>query len=388
MTIITYLLFFYIITKPFYFWASGLPQISDIILSLAFIFTFLTYRPKVIGRIIKDNIYFFIFLSFVIIINLIYSIHYADLNFELKSLYYIFDALGIIVFSLIFMKNKNSRNIFRIAFMITLIVQLVILLTHVGRYYGGVRYMGTFNDPNQFAYFCLLSYSYIYLLDNRRDKLNITNIIYLIIALYLIFKSASTGMLLGAGIFIILLAISTLKKITKNLRKYLPYIFAIAIFGIIITSISIITPSTNIYFNKILNSQIASRVEEKTTKVSGKGDVSLWEERGYDRIAYYPHYIIYGSGEGNYERFERAYHQGELHATLPSILFCYGIIPLYFVTKWGAKKIKWLKLDTLCVYISLLLESFTLINSRQVLFWVLFIVGSELIMKEKYEINK
>ena len=109
MNLLTILLFLYIITKPFYFWASGLPQISDIILVLAFIVTFLSYRSKEITKIIKENIHFFIFLLFVIIINLIYSVYYYDLSFNLKTLYYIFDALGIITFSIVFAKNNKAK---------------------------------------------------------------------------------------------------------------------------------------------------------------------------------------------------------------------------------------------------------------------------------------
>ena len=384
MSIITVLLLLYIITKPFYLWASGLPQISDIILAVAFAFTFLTYRPKVIGNIIRQNIHFFIFLIFVIVINLLYSIYYADIDFNMKSLYYIFDALGIIVFSIFFENNQSSKKILRTGFAIALIMQLVMFFTPFGRYYGGTRYMGSFNDPNQFAYFCLLSYSFIYLLTSSKNRINSSNFLFLLITVYLIFQSSSTGMLLGASIFIVLFLANIVKTIVNKPKKYLPYIFSIIILAIPIVCVISVIPATNGYMDRIVNSQIFSRIKEKTVQASGQANASLWEERGYDRMQYYPQYIIYGAGEGQYERFEKAYQHLEFHATLPSILFCYGILPFFFILKWGYRRIKSLKLETLSIYISLILESFTLINSRQVLFWAIFCLAG-LIAKEQYE---
>ena len=378
MPMIVVLLSLYIIMKPFYFWTSGLPQISDLILVLAFILTFATYRRKEISKIIKSNIHFFIFLIFVIVINLLYSIYYTDLDFNLKSAYYIFDALGIIIFSIVLDKNQSSKKTLRTAFILASITQLIIFFTPLGRYYGGIRYMGTFNDPNQFAYFCLLSYSFIYLLSDREKRISITNFILLILTIFLIFQSMSTGMLLGAGIFIIFFLISLIRTFVRNLKKYIPYIFAFLIFAIPIISIFSILPTTNSYINKVASSRMFSRIEEKTTKASGEGSMSLWEERGYDRIYYYPKYIAYGAGEGQYVRFQKAYHQGELHATLPSILFCYGIIPFAFLITWGYKKLKNIKIEVACVYAALIIESFTLINSRQVLFWVIILIASKI----------
>ncbi len=383
MTVINILLFLYIVTKPFYFWASGLPQVSDIILLIAFVVAFFIYKPKEINATIRKNWQFFVFLIFVIIINLLYSIYYKDPSFDLRTAYYIFDAFGIILFSLAIDKRPKIANTLRIAFFIALSMQLGIFLLRLGRYYLGTRYMGTFNDPNQFSYFCLLSYCFIYLLDKKDNKLTLLNILFLLITFFLVFQSASTGMLLGVGVFIIFYLVSVMKNIIKKPKKYLPYLFVTFIVGSLSVCIAIVAPIGSTVLNRITNSKLLSRVEEKTSEASGNGKMTLWEERGYDRMLFYPQYLLYGAGEGQYTRYEKAFHQGELHATLPSILFCYGIIPLILIIKWFANKLKNQKLRTLCIYIALLLESFTLINSRQVLFWVIFALAPKLEDKNK-----
>lgn len=384
MSLIPALLSLYILLKPFYLWSSGLPQISDFVLLAAFIITIFTTSKKNILAVVKNNRSFFIFLVLVAIINLLYSINYADGDFNLHTAYYLFDALGIVTFSIYLEKEPESQEKLKKPFKISLIMQLAIFLLHIGRYYGSTRYMGTFNDPNQFAYYCLLSYGYIFLLGLKDKK--ITDLIYLIVAIVLIFASASTGMLIGMGVFLILHLIpafnSLLLKIKHNPVPILISCALIAVVGSIFVS-----ATDNQSINNLVNNPIVGRVQEKLSRAKGNSDITLWQERGYDRIYYYPLYVLYGAGEGAFWRFDQAFHQGEFHATLPSILFCYGIIPLTLIVYWLYKKLQGQHFEALCVYIAILAESFTLINSRQVLFWTFFILSSYL-MKAKGQNEK
>jgi hypothetical protein len=54
-------------------------------------------------------------------------------------------------------------------------------------------------------------------------------------------------------------------------------------------------------------------------------DVSEWEYRGYDRMNNHPYYMILGAGEGSNKRFETYIENHEMHSSLGTILFCYGI---------------------------------------------------------------
>ncbi|MBR3322298.1 hypothetical protein IKG05_01510 [Candidatus Saccharibacteria bacterium] len=243
--------------------------------------------------------------------------------------------------------------------------------------------MGTFNDPNQFAYYVFLSFSFIYLFSlKNKDK---SSWIFLIISLFLIFQSMSTGMLVGMIVFVIIYLIALVKKALKTVKGR--FVLMMSCYSLIAVSIVVggfLWAGGNGVLN-VSNTPLLSRIEEKIDRAQGNSDVSLWQERGYDRMIFYPQYNLFGAGEGMYSRFELAYHQGELHATLPSILFSYGLMPLVFILIWIFNKIKGTKLEVLCVYLALLIESFTLINSRQVLFWVIFLLPQIILIGDKNE---
>ena len=133
-----------------------------------------------------------------------------------------------------------------------------------------------------------------------------------------------------------------------------------------------------------------SRVTDKFNRISSKNTNdhlwSVWQERGYDKLWIYPQYMLYGSGEGEYDRFILSAHSNEIHATLPSILFYYGIIPFLIILKWFYKKLKRVPFNLLIVYLALLMESFTLLNQRQALFWTIFMMAPQL--SKSYAQNK
>lgn len=367
MKVITSLISLYILTKPFYLWNSGLPQISDIVLAIAFFMILFKVPKGEIGRTIKDNKYFFFFLIFVVVINIFYSIIYLDSNFLLHGLYYVFDAIGIITFVLCIKNNDGFERTLNNSLKLSLTIQLLIFLLGVGRYYGVTRYMGTFNDPNQFAYYCFLSFGFIFLISRKEKKK--TDLLFFALALFLIFESSSTGMLVGMSVFVILYIIPAIKIAIRNIKRYMiQFIFMVIL--LIGGGIAVANLSNNFAF--ISNNPVVARIEQKFSRMEGNDDIDLWQERGYDRIYFYPHYVLFGAGEGGYWRFEKAYHQYEMHATFPSLLFCYGFMPTCFVIIWICKKLKRQEFLNLSIYLALLLESFTLINSRQVLFWVIF----------------
>lgn len=387
MKVVPYLLSLYVLTKPFYLWSSGLPQISDFILLIAFIIVIVTTDKKMIRQSIHENKFFFFFLAFVVAINVLYSIYYSDGDFLLHMLYYIFDAIGIITFVVMMRREERTKVLLCNSFKIALLIQCLILFLQIGRYYDPTRYMGTFNDPNQFAYYCFLSFGFIYLLDLKRRKK--ADFIFLILSMLLIYKSASTGMLVGMGIFVILYLIPLIKKMFANAKRY-----ALPVFFVVVCAIAVLAVSSTFdggfSIKNIFDNPVATRIHSKLNKVEGRGDMTIWEERGYDRFYYYPYYSIFGFGESAYWRLEKTRHQNELHATIPSILFCYGIAPTVFVLIWFYRKLRGQHWGTMCIYLALLLESFTLINSRQVLFWVIFAMAPYLInnKQKKEELSK
>ena len=96
----------------------------------------------------------------------------------------------------------------------------------------------------------------------------------------------------------------------------------------------------------IVNSQIGERIIEKFNKLKEKD--KFLEDRHLDKFFDNLHYILYGAGEGRWYRFGD--NEGEIHSTLPSLLFCYGILPTCILALWIYLNLKGLNLKELSVY--------------------------------------
>lgn len=373
MNLVYYCIYIYLLLKPFYIFNSGSIQPSDLFLIIAFVFLLLKKDKRSFNNILKKNIKFVIFMLCTFFINFIYFLIYYKTKFILSSMYFLFNFFAIVVFSYIFSNKTVTLKIGKIL-KINIIVQFIILLLGIGRWYGSSRYMGTFNDPNQFGYFILMSYMFIYLIGLKYEYKN-KDLCYLFITMLLIIKCASTGMFIGLCIFLLLQFFKIITHFNDFLLKNKTKIF-LCIF-LIIPILSVFMIINNSYrIIKTKNFVIFSRIVEKVNKAdvdNKSSDVSLIKERGYDRFIYYPQYIFYGSGEGEYSRFEKTYHQDEIHATFPSILFYYGIIPTMILLSWIYDKLKKVEIKALIPFIAIFIESFTLLNQRQVLFWTIIL---------------
>lgn len=389
MTFAKNFLLIYLLLKPFYLFSSGGMQIADIFLVLSFTSLILSVifnkrTKKDFKEVVKSNQLFIFFIALTFIINCLYFIYFEEFRFLLSTVYFIFNLLAILAFTSFYKDKIFLQRVVNI-FKFNLILQLAMFLTGIGSYYSADRYMGTFNDPNQFGYYILLSFFFIYVIKvilAKKEK-SFPYLVYFTIALFLIIQSASTGILLGLGIFAILITLyhasDYLKLTYEKLRRI---IYAIAIFIFALTPIALLAVNLNHNSREEINlledQVIIERTMEKFEKTDGDSDISLLEDRGYDIILKYPLYVLYGAGEGGYDRFVLATnnHGLEIHATFPSILFYYGIIPLAILLRWIYRKIKGCDPRIMIVYIALFIESFTLLNQRQALFWMLISLGA------------
>jgi hypothetical protein len=99
---------------------------------------------------------------------------------------------------------------------------------------------------------------------------------------------------------------------------------------------------------EVKNTVVATETLQRTKRLFKKGwkDDELYsikyqlDARGYDRLYKYPHFLIYGAGQGNENRFitklmsERTDgHNYEIHSSLFAVLFYYGFIGLILFLK-------------------------------------------------------
>ena len=384
----------FVFMKQFYIFSSGGLQFGDLFFLLSFgLYIYSSKKDKEKLKIDNIDIYLLIFVYLGLIINLIYYTIYDKSEFISSSFHYIYNFMVVFLFRKLIKENKFVNDLLTLL-KLNLIVQFIIYITGLGKYYSQVRYMGTFNDPNQLAFYIYITMMLIVIISDILDKR--INIVYYMLTWILIFESSSTGMLLGITVFTVIFAcfklIKNIKTITYNLNSMqhksitIKPITIISFCLIILIYIIILDPNSEKIKENLDDSLILNRVEQKIKEFflndEDEEKVSLIEDRGIDKLFLYPEQMLLGAGQGDFGRFTKAHSSGEIHSTLPSILFCYGIIPTILVFIWLFNNIKNIPIHIAAIYISLLIESFTLLNQRQPFFWMLFVLGSTYTVKE------
>jgi len=331
---------------------------------------FIIFKPKILSLTEFESNNLIIFISFffyTIVLNLVYLIVYPNGNFYETIFFYTFNMFGIIIFTYLIKDKEFLKSIYQIL-SFNIIVQVIILFLNRGRYLGDIRYMGTFNDPNQFSFYIFLSIISVYVIEDILSLKSRRWLIYLLGG-YLIISSASTGILLGITIFFISLLFTEF-KISK--LQFLNSLKIIALFGIL---------GAGIYFAKgdIVTQKfnyLSTRIEEKLNSTKSNAEITLAEERGYDKIYKNAEYLIFGSGEGEMGRL-KGFSNSEVHATFPGLFLYYGIPGLFLISLWLYKSLARIPLNLQLIFMALFVESLTLANQRQFLFWGVIILMSK-----------
>lgn len=366
----------FVFLKQFYILPSGNLGIGDACLAVSCLFLMLSkIKKKEPFLNLNQDFWGLAFIICVVIINFINFMIYKQPSFLIYILYWIYNACAIICF-----KNLiNKKFLRKLAFVLkaSILLQFLLYITGVGRqfyeYWGGIRYMGTFNDPNQLAFYIFSAMLLIYIYSCKYNDRTFP--VFYILSVWIIAVSKSTGIFVGIFLFTVGIGILKLWKFYQSGR--LPKKFWVLIGGClavsIITGLYIIWPSKDF---AIQNSDfsILSRIQEKIFKLTQGGIVSFLYDRGAEKIILYPQYMLWGAGEGYYERFTLAAYANEIHSSLFSILFCYGIIPTIFLIKWLWGYLKQGSKGEMAGVFALLGESLFLVNYRQPFFWMVIVL--------------
>lgn len=362
------------VTKPFYLKASGSMQISDGIFVLSFFAWIIQNKWRII--IDKKDFYYIGFVGCVFLINGIYLLIYGNLEFALNSIYYLYNLMVILVIR-DFKDNKAFLKALIMACCFNLLLQLTILLLDKGRFLAErFRYMGTFNDPNQFSFSMLTNFMLLYLLgsyfkDQESSSMKATLFGTFLMVFLFIFQSSSGGMLLGILTFSLLMAFIFLYSENTPALVAIRFIVILLIIAVVVfLLLSGGSGSASLQGQSVM----ITRLNEKIRAVQAEGIGALFDNRGIDKAFIEYKYLFFGAGEGFYERFPDSPY--EVHATFFSILFCYGIIPFLIIARWIWLNLKNTSKTLIPIYLALFIESFTLVHQRQPVFWMLILLGS------------
>ena len=214
--VLFFLLFIFL--KQFYLFPSGRMEAADVCLFASFFMLLcdcMRRRPERLLQLKTEGL-FYVFLASVLMINAYYGIRLGRGEFSKYTCFWIFNACAI--WSFCYLAEYGGKafltGINRVV-KVNIGVQLLIYLTGRGRifreYWGAVRYQGTFNDPNQLAFFLFMMILLLYLYRCRFGDRSFP--VFYVLALPVIAASKSTGILLGVLIFTVLAVLHALYRV-------------------------------------------------------------------------------------------------------------------------------------------------------------------------------
>lgn len=294
------LLLAYLFLKPFYLFPSGGPQIADGFIALLFSWSLFTAT-----RLLRDTaglftacIYFSVYALFV---NGIWALILNDFSMFKTPVFYFFNTITIFIILTYFARaREKALRILMIATVLSLVLQVILSLAIIG-VGGSGRSSLFFNNPNQLGYWGLLSVSIFCVLSRAISMRIMWHLIVFALGFYLIAISLSKAATVALGLLFVL----------HFSKKWWHFVLA-AICGAILLLF-------------LQDQPILQELAARLSNIGEQRDDSL-AGRGYARILNRPEYLLFGAGEFGLSRFPGETH--ELHSTLGTLLFSYGVVGL------------------------------------------------------------
>lgn len=305
--------FAYLVLSPFYVFPKGRPQPADFILMLGMLPVMLSYILHKRIQIPPVHLIGGLFVLLTIFVNCINYIYFPDIRFLLTALIYPYNFLVFLFVIWMFRKDFDTAvksTFYGLA--VTIIIQLFVIMFFESGFRG---YRGTagFENPNQLAYWVLLTAAMIVFL-RRNGKIRAVDWLLLSILTYMQALALSKAGIIAFSIFLLMLfftpKISRMGYVVVLMGVIATIFYAIYDFDNLNRAFSNIEPLKN----------VIARIEGIGTEPDDSP-----EARGYYRIIEYPLYSLLGSGEGAFYRFNAEGYNRELHSGIATIIFSYGL---------------------------------------------------------------
>lgn len=384
-----------VFTKQFYLFPSGSIGLADLFFAAAGILTICAAFRSGAKMLYREDIPWVVFLVFAAVINGIYFIKTAEKNLLLHSLYWFYSAVLIWTFRALY-SDRFMGGLCQVC-RINILFQLLVLFSGRGRYFheswGGTRFMGTFNDPNQFAFFIFTMMLVLFMEYRRKGIYTVkTRALFwgmCLLCVFLIGKAKSTGMFVGLLVFFsVLLWQFFWDRCRHSKRKIYWWIGGAASVAALTLVVYLIWPGADFDVSRT-DYTIVSRIQQKIWKLANGNLYDLLYDRSAERLILEPQYLLYGAGEGYFERFIPqngfeyllspgvfdVFHVNEIHSSFFDVWFSYGLIPTGFLVYWIIRKVVRCERAQRAAVLALLAESFTLMNCRQPFFWFILVMA-------------
>jgi len=335
---------------PAYVFDSGLPQPSGLLVLVVLPMLLARWNGRLLDMA-KPFKMLLAFVGYAALINTMWSLALMTFAINLKDgfvlspLFYIYNAIVLFTFILLYQRYR-LRFVWLTVHVTMMSVYGLVVMSTIMRS-DTLRSALTFNNPNQLGYFALLSACVLLLVMKRLRLSTVYVTLGLLACSYLALISASKAALASIALLGIALLITRVRTM----------LIAMCVIGVLA-----LTPNP-----------FSQAIERAERRIAYDQTHSLLEERGYDRVVNHPEYWVFGSGEGNYRRFQQTTVIGahELHSSGATIFFCYGIIgvALFGVFMWLA--LRGASARTLMIVVPGFAYGMTHQGLRFILMWVM-----------------
>lgn len=362
---ILFLVCLFILSSQFYFFDSGLPQPSFLILAAVIIIHGIFFQSIITDESNKKAAqYLFLFFFYSLIVNLLHGILNSNFDFLISSVYIFFNLMVTIVLS--YHLKRVSLKFVKFSIFISLGSLVILYQLGFGEYKFGSRYNGFFNDPNQMAYWCLCLVCSVGLINDKGQFTETA--LALVLVLYLVNATQSRSAFLGLIpiILIILYNATFLYKL-------------IGLIGAIYLS------TLYLDFEEIWRS--ASEFEY-ITRLLDTDFVYQARGRGFNKLFDNSNYLFFGAGQGYDQRFLDFYgsiSEKEIHSTWLALLFYYGVVGLLLFLQFLRYTFRNLSFVQSAFLVAPLLYGITTYGIRTPIFW--FMISIAWSCASRYKIN-
>lgn len=288
--------FLTLILFPFYLFPSGGPQVSDVVMAVLVLLVFLgasVPMPPEVRAVVSA---FGWFVGYTALVNIALAIVFQTMRPVEFTLFYVYDvSVFAVVFSLWHRGGDHFLRMTWVGVFVALILQVAMLKLAS----GGARASGTFNNPNQLGYFALLSGTILSVLARRVRVGALLRMMAYAACMYVAVLSLSKAAMGG----IVLLVL-----IDGGRGRSLALLGLALLAGLLLFA-----------------GDMRTVVHDLVVRVGHLQPDDSPAMRGYDRIVLNPQYLVFGAGEGYYHHFKSALAGKEMHSSLGTVLFSYGI---------------------------------------------------------------
>lgn len=305
----------YIVGSIFYIFPSGMPQPADFLLILAVFLTLLWSWSRVPN---EPVLYLAVglFILWIVLVNGVWFFLLQDFLFLKKTSFYLYNTIVLLfVIAVAFHDFERLKKVVRWACIIALVMQVVSLEVLAGWLTG--RATGTFNNPNQLAYWAVLVMACLAVVKDR-EPLGWTDVFALGAGFYVTLLTASR-----AGSASVLLLIGLIVA-TCRWRAAT----GLALAGVLVVALTFEVTVGGVFGRIGALEPVSSsltRLEHRLERARDQGAYAV-TKRGYDQLIEHPEHLAFGAGEGAFERLNEA--GKEFHSTLGNVLMSYGLIGL------------------------------------------------------------